>query len=303
MTIDPAHDQTIEWLGLKFSVPSEWQIVQHGVAPEGGRLVLVDRRRERLDLFWRACSSEPDVDRTLDDQKSRDLLAEPQASIEPLARRGGWRGFRRHAPGGDIVTRACRYDAKAARWLEAVIINPAGGADPADLDLGLLESVALCEPAESSTHWRAFDIDVKTPTGFRLLRAQVRPADITFEFGAFHPRTGAPCPARAVIHRMGMADAWYGGSTEQVLLRDHPKVEFGKFVPDVAGPHAGVAAEGRSPWTPFGRLLGRNEYLRAVAWHCEPTNAVYCVTTTSRAKTPVMPRDFIVTCCQGAARG
>jgi hypothetical protein len=300
MTADPALDQTIEWLGLKFCVRAEWQIVEHGVAPEGGRLVFVDRRRERLDLFWRACSCEPDIERTLEDQRAKELLAHPGTRFEPLSTVGGWKGFRRHTSSGKVVTRAGRYDAADKRWLEAVVIHPPGSPDPVELDLDVLESVTVQEPAESSTRWKAFDIDVTTPTGFRLLRAQARPADITFEFRAFDLQTGESCPGWAIVHRMGMADAWYSGDAEQILVRDNPRVDFSRFLPDVAGPHAAIAAEGRAPGTPLGRLLGRSACRRAIAWHCEPTNAVYCVATTSRAKTPVMPRDFTVTCCQGA---
>lgn len=302
MRSDPIHDQIIQWLGLKFRVPSEWQIVRHSVAPDAGRLVLVDRRRERMELYWHSCAREPDLERTLEDQRSKERLAEPEAAIEPCSFTAGWRGFRRRSGGGDVVSRAGRYDSGSKRWLEVVIVAPAGAKDGPSTDLDVLGSVEVTGPAGSCTRWQAFDIDLVTPAGFRLVVAQVRPADVAFDFRAVDSQTGELGTEAARVHRRGMADAWYAGDPEQVLHRDNPGVRFLELRQDSAGPHPALIGEGRAPGTRLGRLLGRRATCRSVAWHCDQRNAVYCVTTTSRDKTPLMPRDFVVSCCRGSAR-
>ena len=38
----PELSDLVEWLGLQFAVPDDWQIIRHSLQPKGGRLVLVE---------------------------------------------------------------------------------------------------------------------------------------------------------------------------------------------------------------------------------------------------------------------
>ena len=80
--------QTYRWLGLSFEVPKEWEIVRHSTSTERGRLVLVDRRRQRLEVCWSECKKEPDLERLVEEFRGESALPG-----EVFTRSGSWRGL------------------------------------------------------------------------------------------------------------------------------------------------------------------------------------------------------------------
>ena len=63
--------QTIEWLGMRFRVPDEWEIVRHSSKRRTGTLMFVDRRRQRMQLSWTECRGEPDKVQLFNDLRAR----------------------------------------------------------------------------------------------------------------------------------------------------------------------------------------------------------------------------------------
>jgi hypothetical protein len=293
MTDDPF--QTIEWLGLRFEVPAEWEIVRHGLSPKKGNLVLVDRRRERMELFWTHLEREPDLERMLLDQRHRELEAEPNATFQDLGSRRSWRGFWRTSPAGEVLGRAVRFERASERLVEAAMI----GAEDRRLVRRIIESI-LIGRAEESHRCRAFDLDVTTPPGYRLTRATVKPADVAFEFRPHGP--GKPGPDEVSIRRMGMAEAWYGDDPEKLLRREAPGVRFRPASRGLHANHPAFFVEGNEPGERLQRLIGRGHGRRVLIWCCPAENAVYRIGTKSADRRPVLPEDIRVACCRGGSR-
>jgi hypothetical protein len=291
--------QTIEWLGLRFKVPTDWEIVRHSLSPEKGSLGLVDRRRERMELFWTHLEREPDLDRMLGDQKSRELGAEPGTTFGELGAPRSWRGFWLSSSAGKAWARAVRFDAASARLVEAVIVPAA--TDDRRLVRRVLESITV-QRAEESTRCRAFSLDVTTPSGYRLTRATVKPADVAFEFRAQKPGRKAPGPEEVSIRRMGMAEAWYGDDPEKLVRREVPRVRFRSPSQRLYHNHQACSLDGDEPGERLGRLFGRGHGRRILVWSCPAENAVYRISTRSLDRRPVLPDDFQVACCQGVSR-
>ena len=291
--------QTIEWLGLRFKVPADWEIVRHSLSPERGSLGLVDRRHERMELHWTQLEREPDLERMLHDQQSRELGAEPGATLGPLRAPPGWRGFSVTSPTGQALARAVYFDAPSARLVQAVIVS--GGTDARRLARRVLESVTVGR-AEQATRCHAFGLDVTTPPGYRLTHATVKPADVSFEFRAQAPGKKEPGPEAASIRRMGMAEAWYGDDPEKIVRREAPRVRLRARAERSYGNHRAFSVEGDEPGERLARLFGRGHGHRILIFCCPAENAVYRISTKSRDRRPVLPEEFRVACCQGAPR-
>jgi hypothetical protein len=291
--------QTIEWLGLRFKAPADWEIVRHSLSLERGSLGLVDRRRERMELFWTKLEHEPDLDHMLRDQESRELGAEPGATLGPLDAPRGWRGFCLTSPAGQALARAVFFDAPSARLLEAVIVP--GGSNARRLTRRVLESITVGR-VEESTRSRAFGLDVTSPPGYRLTHATVKPADVSFEFRTQASGKKEPGPEEVSIRRMGMAEAWYG-DPEQIVRREAPRVRLRAPIERPYGHHRAFSVEGDEPGERLARLFGRGHGRRILIFCCPAENAVYRISTKSRDRRPVLPDEFRVACCQGAPRG
>lgn len=295
-------NQSIHWLGLRLSVPEEWQVVRHSLSPARGRLTLVDRYRQRLELNWTRCEREPDVERMLSDDRARQLEHQPDARLESLEA-GDWRGTTRvFDESGQAVTRAVRYDAGTGRLLEAVVITTAGPEDLAEAG-ELLASIAVESKAEEATRWRAFDLDVTTPGGeWRLASTEVKPADVTLAFRQFRgvgDESDKPTGAEATVRRMGMADAWWTGDAARFLRqswRGAPEVEQTR-----AGGRTVTRAAGVEPGPRLKRMLGLLREREEAVWPCERCNAVYHVRVLSWRKAAVSVDGFTVAC--GATAG
>jgi hypothetical protein len=290
--------ETIYWLGLRLEVPSDWQIVRHGLKPERGRLTFADRFAERLDLTWRKVPSEPDVESMVKDQRVRD---DSEGSSSEL-RIPGWCGYRRTCAGESLV-RAARYDAESKRLIEVVLVVEPRQGRSTKVDDRLLNQIRSAETIDQRQRLRAFDIDVTLRKSLRLCRATVEPANVTFAFAAADTRSiPTSSQASAVIRRMGMAASWYRGNALRLLERESPRVDFGRVREIRVNAHVATYAEGDASRTRVLRWFGRGAHRRAVAWLCEAENAVYHVATTSSDLAPLGPEALTVECCKGVAR-
>lgn len=293
-------NQEIHWLGLRTRVPEDWQVVRHGLLAARGQLIFVDRYRQRMQLTWVQCDGEPDLDRMLADDRSRQIEQHPTAILRPLENVPGWAGSVRAFDGGaSIITRAIRFDPQTLRLLEVSVITSAG-ADDATLAPELLSETVVTAPADGATHWNAFDLDVATPgPDWRLTATNVVPADVTFTFTQIDEERGdRPTGGVATFRRLGMADNWWRGpATARTTLN-----KLGGTLVNVAdGSYLGRAAtraEGYEPGPRLKRLLGLLRRRRDALFHCASCNAVYLISVLSPRTATVEPDAFLV-CCRG----
>lgn len=276
-----AFDQWIEWLGVRFCVPHDWQLVRHGLRPQHGSLVFVDRRVQRLTVSWTECRSEPDLER---------LLSDYRAKLEQEASGGSFKEWRSRAdrcleqrgPHGVRVTRAVRYHAPHRRLLEIQCV----ASDTADdaCVTALLDSLALTDAPAEARRVCAFGLDVLMPVGFVVARADVKPFDATLHFAE---RDGT---ATATLRRLGMVSRWHHGELEALAHGHFPRAELRR----TAGDDHAVVLTGREAGALWLRLFGRLRLQRTVLWLSPTEDAAYELTTWSRDKHPVLPDAFAV---------
>jgi hypothetical protein len=294
---DDRHE-TIYWLGLRLEVPSDWQIVRHGLKADRGRLTFADRYAERLDLTWQELQSDPDVECMINDQRARDDSAAPSSQV----RIAGWSGYRRTC-GHESLVRAARYDARSKRLIEALLVVEPNQGRSTKVDEHLLNAVHVIEAIDQRQRLCAFDIDLTIPDRLRLSRATVEPANVTFEFASPDAKSIlGSSPVSAVVRRMGMAASWYRGNALRLVERESPRVDFCRAREIRVNAHAADYAEGDASRAHALRWFGRGARRRAMVWLCEAENAVYHVATTSCDRAPLLPEALRVKCCKEAVR-
>lgn len=292
----PPLSQPIEWMGIAFRVPDDWQIVRHGLGLDRGSLVLVDRRLQRLQLWWSTVAREPDVERMIDHEREQVEKAESAAQVRALRGFGAWRVLETALPDGAVSTRAARFDPKTSRLLE-VVVSTRRDEPTVDLVRALLDAMRVVCRAEAVRSWRAFDVALRMPPDYRLTGTTVNPADVTLRFEAVDPEDGSELGVSMSLRRMSMLADWYAGNAEALIRRDLPKVEFESFEPVEHAGHPALRAAGLLPAPPLRRLLGKRRSVRATAWTCEPENAFYLLTHTSPSDHGASSLDFGVDCC------
>ena len=268
MTSGPREDwQPIEWLGMAFFVPRDWEIVRHSVRCEAGRLTFVDRRAQRLQLGWVRCRSTPAVDRMISDYQARDQEEDAGYRFRSVER-GIFRGYRR--VGGPMpLTRAGTFDEKGKRWIELTI--PWHERYDAGLERALIDGFDLVAPGEEAVRWRAFGLTAEVPPGWRLHRARVWPGETELRF-----RMGK---GEAQLRRIKSLEDWFDGNLLAFLRRQIK----GRCVAERAGP-AGSPAEARAfeSWEdvpPIRRWLGFQRRRRDLAWVEQGGDAICQVST------------------------
>ena len=312
--------RNVAWLGLSLDVPRHWEILRHSTSPRKGSLAFADATRQRLQVTWTQCVKAPDVGRLLADHRSRQSQDHPDARFSPVELPGSWRGVQHHLGPDHTLLRAARYDPPTRRLLEIVLAPAASspptsssprrdlGADPEALASFFL-GLQVVGPADLP-RLSAFGIQAAWPGGWRLARAQVRPADVTLtltpvgddspttiETSAKTPRSAFP-PAAVTLRRRGLANLWFDGDllhwlSQQAKLAkvhiepdsaspDHPRIRTLRGRWDVAGPR-------------YRRLLGRHRVAQARVWHDPDDDAVYSISVRSPARRPVSLEGFGLT--------
>jgi hypothetical protein len=277
--------QTIYWLGMRLSVPDDWEVVRHGIHARKGRLVFVDRRRQRLVLSWVTTDRPPEVARLLEDYRNRDLEEDSDRRFTDLPPTAGWRGIRRK--GAEGLTRATRYEALDQRWIEMTIPWPQQY--DRDLERKLLEGFSMVR-GEQARRWRAFRVDVRTPPGWELTGTTVKPADVMLQFR--HGR------ADSMVRRRGLAEGWYDGDLGRYLHQEIQQVVSHREQRVYEGRSVEVCVTDE-PMARVKRLLKRPRRRVDLAWFESADQAVYHLTTISPAEAPVQPEAFQVSAGAG----
>ncbi|BAM03869.1 hypothetical protein PSMK_17100 [Phycisphaera mikurensis NBRC 102666] len=279
-------------MGLAFEAPVDFAAVRNDLNRRAGRLVMVDRRRQRLQLTWSALPAGPTPDAAAlarDWRKRVEAAAGERGPLEPppelrsleavlpadrpAADPGRapvrWSGWIGDAPAGG--TRTDAVAAVGGLLVDAVLLDPrARGRVPSEQTLRLLASAAPATLPGNATRWTAFGLDAAAPPGWAAASVRHTPAASVLAF------TG-PGGLTARFWRRGMASAWFGGDAAALLGESTPPGLVP--VPAAAGAPAGaVAAAGPEPCRPWARLAGRARLRRDLLWHDAAQQAVLGVT-------------------------
>jgi len=290
--------EIVKWLGVHLRVPRQWEIVRHSLGLEKGSLVFVDRRRETLRLYWTSCERAPDLNRMLDDMRGKASLEFSGAKLAELRGHPGWQGFIREVSDGERVIHAAQFDSRTLRLIEVIVSESCDASEGKSLRARLLGNIEVAAKAEQARHFWAFGLNVTVPPGFRLFKTDVKPADVTFEFEQLSEERARPSGASAVVRRLGMAAAWAPAEKLRLVKQHAPGLSLADVeVTDQLGHHSSFA-KGKETKPRILNWLGLGRRGEALLWHCEPTNAIYSVVTSYPKRTPVLAREFSMTCCE-----
>ncbi len=275
--------QPVTWLGMSLVVPAAWEILQHARDPKRGKLVFADHRRGRLHMGWAEAKRPPDTERLIEDYRARDLEEDAATQFSSLGVLAGWRGYRRRR-GGEVVTRAGRFDDLHMRWIEMTLIWPDGVNRPAERRI--LDQFAVVDDRQGPSRWRAFGMDFQTPRGLQLRRADVRPGSATMRFSDDR-RPGQ----QAEIRRLSAADAWFDGDAQTLIREQLPRSKwtFEQRFYEGRQVVVGLTVQPDAVWR---RLVGRRRDRRDMVWADASGHRVFHVTTISPAARPLEPEVF-----------
>ena len=289
--------EIVKWLGLRMRVPKDWEIVRHSLSLENGNLVFVDRRRERLRVYWRDCRRAPDLARMLDDHRGKESLEHPSAKLRELNGHAGWQGFIREQADDERVLHAAHFDSSTLRLIEVIVTESGDEAASKSARARLLGNICVTSRAERARDFFAFGLGVTVPDGFRLMRASVKPADVAFEFAEFSGEPARPSGVTAVVHKMGMAAAWAPADKKALLARESPEFKLREIQSASWSDHAAWSATGQEKRPRLMNWLGVGRRGETLLWHCESTNAIYSIATAYPKRKPIGTRALSTICC------
>ncbi len=274
---------------MKLALPPAWSISRHSVDPCEGRLVFVDRYRQRGELAWHRCPGEPDIDRSLEDCRQRlqskqktNTIFQPFTCID-------WQGFAYQNENGEHITRALHYKAAHQRLLDLLVIE-----EDQDRVQQLYRNCQSLTTAHAAVEWQAFGIHCTTPAGWRLTRAVVKPMDVLFRFV---PAAKGRKQSRreAWIRRLGMAHEKCNENWEEMIRNAQPQLNY-RFTNFTIRGHKAVRAEADERKSVFDRLLGKARQRHELLWVCATENALFHVVTRTPKMRKAQPDQFTVHC-------
>ena len=268
--------KSIHWMGLSMCVPLDWEIRRHGISPDAGALVFVDRRVQRMEVVWRRLAKEPDLNRTMEHALDSVRHGNPDSHITAHlpSRISGWQGF----VYGDAprVYRALSYVSQYNVLVQATL-SLDGNREETHAGLReILGHLSVNEDPEKATRWRAFGIDCRVPDTWTLLEAKVKPMDARLTFDCGNKRRVSKMRSTCEIRRMGMARDWFDGD-----LHSFAKSRVLGLDPHVVSEFNGNrevlkvdAAQGRFF---FLGKLGPKERQQLRIWHAPEANSMFVI--------------------------
>jgi hypothetical protein len=205
--------ESYAWMGLQLSVPAHWELRKHGVLPEAGALVWVDRYAQRLELRWQKVKQEPDLNRMVQHRREQLQSEDPERSLSDLP--SGQRPWQGVLYGMEPrVCHALYYDSEHSLLLQLTFSLDGSREEINRLLREILATVQVAEAPETATHWRAFGLDVRVPEVWRFSGAKVLPMDASLTFACPTRRRWSKIKPAVEIRRMGMAREWFDGDLE-----------------------------------------------------------------------------------------
>ncbi|MCC5844583.1 MAG: PqqD family protein [Verrucomicrobia bacterium] len=203
--------ETYAWMGLRIAVPAHWELRRHGMSPEAGALVWVDRHAQRLELRWLRPEKEPDPARMV--EHTRDALKKDQPDLHLSNLPSGLRPWQGVLHGQE--PRICQTAAYFPdhRVLLQLTFSLEGEREALNRLLReILSSVAVAEDPARATRWRAFGIDCTVPETWTLRRAEILPMDARLQFSC--PKRGRLQRQNTLfeVRRLGMVREWFDGN-------------------------------------------------------------------------------------------
>lgn len=285
--------QTICWRHFALQLPSEWELLSFTKDDQLGRCTFADRYQHRLQFIWSVVENTPNRKRLL-----ADYLKAAEAQLEggeaPLrVRRGVWDGV--VARIGDVLSsRFWGYFPGERCLIELVFLWPK--TRDAQLEQAILRSVQETPvDADGFRRWRAFGMDMRVPTEYRLERCVVRPGYALLEF--VDPKQAR---SRVQFERIGMVQRWLTLPLAKWLSERIPKTVAARASATVneAG-HTVESVVGVLPRWNYERLLGRAAPYWACATICPDDGRLYCQMITGKLLKAPTSRPRLLTCCPG----
>jgi hypothetical protein len=281
--------QVVEWYGLRFRVPTDWQLARHARSAQEGQLVFIDGDRERLTLAWTQTESAPDLRRLVDEYVTRTADDDHDTVVSTAALPRGWFGLNHLYEDGDLLSFGVCHDAPTSRLLEFLLWG-SNEHDNRQLLAKLINGFRVYAPAQRARRWQASGLCLTTPEGFELTSTSLDPTEIILEFQASTPALPV-VTARA--RRQLVTRSNFDGDLQHALLRSH-REQFVSVCPQTHAGYPAIVASGiEATPSPLHCLAGVRT-AEVLMWSVEQENAVYEVTTYSSAQHPIHPRDFQV---------
>lgn len=266
--------QETVWRHLRWCHPAEWEMLLYSKNPDVGRCTFADRYQYRLEVNWTAAPKPPNLERLLDDARSRVMAGNAESTVL-LKTVAGWSGLvAREAK--QHFSRFARYFPTGQLLVEVVFRWP--GERDTDLEREVLRSMREEPVVDGRQRWQAFGMTMRVAEGLPLTECVVQPglARLAFAQAGGH---------EVHFERLGMVDEWLQVSVADWLRRRAPR-----------GARALQLTESMSDAHAVQRLTGllRKRGLRhwrglpytAHAWRCPADGRIYCQTVTGKMTLP-----------------
>ena len=277
----------IAWMGLRMSLPEDWQPTRHSLNAQRGSLTFIDRRRQCLQLLWTTVSKTPDIVQVIEDYQASVLEEDDQADLEIWDDLDPWLGLVRLIDGQPALVRAATYSTKHKVLLEATLNADRLQGEPRQEARRILQAIKIAQPSTRATRWRLFDLDVQMPPFWQLTKMESAVADVAFTFTRYQPgqmQNGKQKPDKmtkdqAIIRRRAMASTFHKGGLRRYIQRQSPKAIFKQFDDKIETERTVTSAVGIEAGKRARRLLGLLRTQRERVFRVESEDALYQITT------------------------
>lgn len=279
--------QHIDWFGMSFTVPREWEIVRHSTDKNRGRLGFVDRWNQRAQLTWRHVERKPDIGRMFKDLRSRDRARFSDCRLSKTFKLNGWTGYYR-ATARESITHAGRYDKRGDRWIELVLVWPRE--HDQDQERLVLESFAAREygTPETRAQWSAFGLSFSVPGEWELRGVLAGTIQKVFDF--------SHAGGTARIVKRSIPRAWEGGDIHKVLRGDSTGYD-GEIRQCRHGKHTAVCFEGRERRMHPRWLWGKRYHRHDLLWECDANRALFQIGSIAHRGSEHAAASVALSCC------
>lgn len=288
----------IFWAGFEFRVPRDWEINRHTLGFETGKLVLVDRRRQRVDLLWRTVTAQPDLRHHSRELQKRVKGESADGEMLELKTVPGWSGFWLRLDDTSSLTYAFKWHRESGRLVQATVVTRKD--DPIgqnSLLRAILSSFRDIGWKSKPIRWKAFGLDCESPPDWELIETDIKPMNVklTFLRSDRENKKKENGDGEIILQRFGMAGSWFDGDTQAFVRGKEPKLDFEFSRQEYRG-HDAISAVARHENKLFHKLRGGGRFHQELLWLCKPANSLFRMVAEYEEKRPVRLQDFSVNC-------
>ncbi len=282
------------WQGIHIEHPADWEICNAGGNREKGSIFFGDRRKKRLQVFWRKLDYSPNLEMLVD--KPRVVDEDEDVEWRKVGLLEGWVGLL-EKKGGASVLHCGGFFEESAMLVEAVLFWPHGR--NIEGERKILSSIEVHEPDEGQNEfWQAMGIEASVPNEYGFSGFESQPGKTVWKFekrgdkGTF-----------INIERLGIPDYWLRASLTKWL---EARLEYGSSIRSRRSVkwngHDAVSIVSTATAIGFKRLKGMYRVSLSLGWKCETEDRVYRIymETNSRDYRISLPEGLQVMCCKDA---